>query len=130
MAGPTHLMEESMRTENTPPNAGEGDAKEAEAFAPTPESPVATATPTPAAPKRVGKLTAMLTLEEPARTEALEKAATAGLTVNLRSKTGEPVRWRYGEHVLVVPPEPKPFAAAHAIHLLFCAPHLVEEVED
>ena len=120
-----------MRQETmAPPAEGGGDVKEAEAFAPTPESPVATATAAPAAPKRVGKLTAMLALEEPARTEALEKAATAGLTVNLRSKTGEAVRWRYGEHVLVVPSEPKPFAAAHAIHLLFCAPHLVEEVED
>jgi len=119
-----------MRTENVPTNTGEGDVKEAEAFAPTPEGPVATATAAPAPPQRVGKLTAMLALEEPARTEALEKAATAGLTVNLRSKTSEPVRCRYGEHVLVVPPEPKPFATAHAIHLLFCAPHLVEEVED
>jgi hypothetical protein len=69
-------------------------------------------------------------LEEPARTEALEKAANSGLTVNLRSKTGEDVRWRYGEHILTVPPTPKPFAAPHAIHLLFCAPGLVEEVED
>ena len=34
------------------------------------------------------------------------------------------------ERFLVVPPEPKPFATAHAIHLLFTAPHLVEEVED
>ena len=36
----------------------------------------------------------------------------------------------YGEHILIVPPTPKPFAAAHAIHLLFCAPGLVEEVEE
>jgi hypothetical protein len=71
-----------------------------------------------------------MALEEPARTEALEKAANSGLTVSLRSKTGEDVRWRYGEHILVVPPTPKPFAAAHAIHLLFCAPDLVEEVEE
>lgn len=79
--------------------------------------------------KKAFPLTAMLTLPEPARTEALEKATNSGLTVNLRSKTGKEVRWRYGEHVLVVPPAPKPFATAQAIHLLFCAGDLVEEVE-
>ena len=123
-----------MRSENLPPTAGEGDVKETEtsvAVAPTtPEGPVPMTAPSVPAPKRVGKLTAMLALEEPARTEALEKAATGGLTVYLRSRTGKDVQWRYGEHILVVPPEPKPFAAAHAIHLLFSAPHLVEEVED
>ena len=120
-----------MRQETmTPPAEGQSDSTQDKQ--PTPEVPATTQAPAATAPqpKPVGKLTAMLALEEPARTEALEKAATAGLTVNLRSKTGEAVRWRYGEHVLVVPPEPKPFAAAHAIHLLFCAPHLVEEVED
>jgi hypothetical protein len=122
-------MEDRMRQETmTPPAEGESDVKEA-AAPPTPESPVPT-TAVMAVPKRPGKLTAMLALEEPARTEALEKAATAGLTVNLRSRTGSDVRWRYGEHVLVVPAQPKPFATAHAIHLLFSAPHLVEEVED
>jgi len=76
-----------------------------------------------------GALRAMLALPEPDRTDALEKAANSGMTVNLRSKTGKEVRWRYGEHVLVVPSTPKPFAIAHAIHLLFCAPELLEEVE-
>ncbi len=65
-----------------------------------------------------GVLTALLALEEPARTEALEKAVNSGLTVYLQSTTGEEVRQRYGDHVLVVPPTPKPFAAPHAIHLL------------
>ena len=118
-----------MRQETMiPPAEGEDDVKEAAATL-TPESPVPT-TAVMADRKRPGKLTAMLALEEPARTEALEKAATAGLTVYLRSRTGSDVRWRYGEHVLVVPAQPKPFATAHAIHLLFSAPHLVEEVED
>jgi len=81
-------------------------------------------------PRRVGKLTALMALPEPARTEALEKITNSGVTVNLRSKTGEEVHWRYGEHILIVPPTPKPFAAPHAIHLLFCAPNLVEEVEE
>ena len=78
----------------------------------------------------IGGLTALLALGEPARTEALEKVTNSGRTVYLRSKTGNDVRWRYGEHILIVPPTPKPFAAAHAIHLLFCAPELVEEVEE
>ena len=84
---------------------------------------------TPSVIRSAGTLTAMLSLPEPARTEALEKATNSGMTVNLRSKTGQEVRWRYGEHVLVVPGTAKPFAMAHAIHLLFCAGDLVEEVE-
>jgi hypothetical protein len=120
-----------------PPGEGEGDLNETEAAAVEahpPEAgrpaPVTAAIAAPELPRRVGKLTAMMALEEPARTDALEKAANSGMTVNLRSKTGEDVRWRYGEHILVVPPTPKPFAAAHAIHLLFCTPGLVEEVEE
>ena len=121
-----------MRTENTPQNAGDGDVSGA---GPTPtetESPAAPARGAVAVaetPKRVGKLTAMMALEEPARTEALEKAATAGLTAYLKSTTGSEVRWRYGDHVLVVPETPKPFAAAHAIHLLFYVADKIEEVE-
>jgi len=110
------------------PGEGESDVKES-ATVPTPESPAPAATAVAQAPTRVGKLTAMMALEEPARTEALEKAATAGLTVYLKSKTGQEVRWRYGDHVLVVPETPKPFAAAHAIHLLFYASDKIEEVE-
>ncbi len=114
-----------------------GAAKETEA-APTPEgttraipqasSALATASASER-PARVGVLSAMLALEEPARTEALEKAVNAGLTVYLQSTTGEEVRWRYGDHVLVVPPTPKPFAAPHAIHLLFYASGRIAEVE-
>jgi len=131
-------QEVNMRKETgLPPGEGEGDLNEAEATAVEvhpPEAdgpaPASAAVATPALPRRVGKLTALMALEEPARTEALEKASNSGLTVNLCSKTGEDVRWRYGEHILVVPPTPKPFAAAHAVHLLFCAPDLVEEVEE
>ena len=95
------------------------------------EAAVATADPTPVRTSRKpGKLTALMALEEPARTEALEKVANSGVTVNLRSRTDEEVRWRYGEHILTVPPTPKPFAAPHAIHLLFCAANLVEEIEE
>jgi len=126
-----------MRKETgLPPGEGEGDLNEGEAAVEAHPSEadkpalVSGAIAATAPPRGVGKLTAMMALEEPARTEALEKAANSGLTVNLRSTTGEDVRWRYGEHILVVPPTPKPFAAAHAIHLLFCAPGLVEEVEE
>jgi len=118
-----------MRQETmAPPAEGESDVKEA-AATPAAESPAPAATAVVAGPKRVGTLTAMMALEEPARTEALEKAATAGLTVYLKSRTGSDVRWRYGDHVLVVPETPKPFAAAHAIHLLFYASDKIEEVE-
>ena len=110
------------------PAEGESDAREA-AATPAAESPAPAATAVAQAPTRVGKLTAMMALDEPARTEALEKAATAGLTVYLKSKTGQEVRWRYGDHVLVVPETPKPFAAAHAIHQLFYVADKIEEVE-
>lgn len=117
-----------MRTENIQQNAGDGDVHETvENATPVASAPIATAVMSK--PKAIGKLTAMMALEEPARTEALEKAATAGLTVYLRSTTGGEVRWRYGDHVLVVPETPKPFAAAHAIHLLFYASDKIEEVE-
>ncbi|MFB3883243.1 MAG: hypothetical protein ACE149_18400 [Armatimonadota bacterium] len=116
-----------MRTENTPQNTGESDVKEtAEAAAPV--APASTATAV-ASKAKTGSLTALMALPEPDRTEALEKAVTAGLTVYLRSTTGREVRWRYGDHVLVVPETPKPFAAAHAIHLLFYASDKIEEVE-
>ncbi|MFB3883559.1 MAG: hypothetical protein ACE149_20015 [Armatimonadota bacterium] len=117
-----------MRTENVPQIAGESDVKET-AAGPMPETSTPAATAVMSKPKAMGKLTAMMALEEPARTEALEKAVTAGLTVYLRSTTGGEVRWRYGDHVLVVPETPKPFAAAHAIHLLFYASNQIEEVE-
>ena len=112
-----------MRKEMSAPSVeGEGDVSA--------EVSAAAAEPMPAPATKPGKLAAIMSLEEPARTDALEKAVHSGMTVNLRSKTDEDVRWRYGEHILVVPPTPKPFTAAHAIHLLFCAPHLVEEVEE
>lgn len=131
-------QEVNMRKDTSlPPGEGGGDLNETDAAAVEarpPEAdrpaPVSAANTAPEPAQRVGKLTALMALEEPARTEALEKASNSGLTVNLRSTTGEDVRWRYGEHILVVPPTPKPFAAAHAIHLLFCAPGLVEEVEE
>jgi len=123
--------EVNASTESSPAPGGGGavDLADAGLSGPAP-APVSAAVAAPDLPRRVGKLTALMALSEPARTEALEKITNSGVTVNLRSKTGEDVRWRYGEHILVVPPTPKPFAAAHAIHLLFSAPGLVEEVEE
>jgi hypothetical protein len=119
-------MEEGpeMRRESALP-ALEGEMKESQA---PQASPAALATASPKAAPGAGTLTAMMALEEPARTEALEKATNAGLTVYLQSTTGEDVRWRYGDHILVVPPTPKPFAAPHAVHLLFYAADRIEEV--
>lgn len=75
---------------------------------------------TQVAPKpRMGALTAMMALPEPARTEALERAVNSGASFQLRSATGQEVRCRYGNTVLVVPPQPREFMAAHAIHLLW-----------
>jgi len=124
-------VEGNAPTESSPAPSGGGavDLADAGLSGPAP-APVSAAVAAPDPPRRVGKLTALMALPEPARTEALEKITNSGATVNLRSKTGEEVRWRYGEHILLVPPTPKPFAAAHAIHLLFCAPGLVEEVEE
>jgi len=115
-------VEGDAPTESSSPPGGGGAVDLADAGLTGPAPAPASANP--------GKLTALLALSEPARTEALEKITNSGITVNLRSKTGEEVRWRYGEHILVVPPTPKPFAAPHAIHLLFCAAGLVEEVEE
>ena len=85
--------------------------------------------PVSAAPRPPGVLTAMMALPEPDRTLALEAAVNSGLTVYLQSTTGEEVRWRYGDHILVVPATPKPFATPQAIHLLFCASGKIAEVE-
>lgn len=81
-----------------------------------------------APPKGGPRLTDLMALEEPARTDALEKAVQSGASFRLRSKSGDEVRCLYGEHVLVVTGEPKEFMAAHAIHLLWTMPDAVEEV--
>ena len=72
-----------MRREAMPlPDGGEAEDKQDEQTATEGAAPSAAATATVAAPKGEGKLTALMALEEPARTEALEKATTAGLTVS------------------------------------------------
>ncbi len=93
-----------------------------------PEPPPAAA---PASPETKGmRLTDMMALPEPQRTHALEAAVEAGEVFSLKAKGRKEVRVRYGEHILKVPPKPKPFIAAHAIHLLWTVPNLVEEVEE
>ena len=83
----------------------------------------------PSAARSAGpRLTDVMALEEPARTDALEKAVQSGASFRLRSKSGEEVRCLYGEHALTVTGEPREFMAAHAIHLLWTVPNAVEEV--
>jgi len=82
-----------------------------------PEAPVA---PEPAVPAiSGGPLTDMMALEEPARTDALEKALQAGDTFWIAALADETIRISYGEHVLQVRPQARPFQAAHAIHVLW-----------
>lgn len=124
------------RTQSDEPKAEEPKAEVAAAEGkaetePAPKAEAATpkddSQPRPA-PSAAGRLTDTMALPEPPRTEALEKLVNSGETFLLQSRTGRAVRCRYGEHILLVPPQPKPFMAAHAIHLLFTAPDAVEEV--
>jgi hypothetical protein len=95
---------------------------EAETPATTTEAP-----PVAAAPQGP-RLTDLMALQEPARTAALKELVESGASINIRSRTGKEVRVRHGAHILIVPTSPKPFTAAHAIHLLWTAPDKVEEV--
>jgi hypothetical protein len=70
----------------------------------------------------------MMALAEPQRSNALAQAVEAGLVVSLRSRSEAEVRQSYGQHVLVVTRQPKPFTAAHAIHLLWYRATEIEEV--
>lgn len=72
------------------------------------------ASPTPAV-----SLRALMALEEPARTAALEEAVDSGTVFYLKSTSGKPVRQSFGDKVLEVTSRPRPFLANHAIHLLW-----------
>jgi hypothetical protein len=69
-----------------------------------------------------------MALPEPARTKALEEAASKGEQFYLRAK-GRDVKICYGDLILTVTKNPKGFSAAHAIHILWKRPGLVDEVE-
>jgi hypothetical protein len=69
-----------------------------------------------------------MALPEPARTLALEAAASRGEQFYLRAKA-QAVKVPYGDLVLTLGREAKGFSAAHAIHILWKRPELVEEVE-
>ena len=84
----------------------------------------------PAPVKQMLRLTPMMALDEPQRTESLEAFVNSGESVLMRSRTDSEVRVRYGKIVLIVPKTPKPFTPGHAIHLLWTAPNLVEEVAE
>jgi hypothetical protein len=132
--------EASVNAEGSPvePSSMEPTAEPASESAPEATAPASTPTAPPPAASPAGngsaslttRLTALMALPEPARTDELEKAVNGGLTVYLRSKTGAEVRVRYGEHILTVPAQPKPFTTPHAIHLLFVASDRLEEVEE
>jgi len=80
------------------------------------------------APPSETTLTGMMALAEPQRSNALAQAVDSGLVVNLRSRSEAEVRQSYGQHVLVVTRQPKPYTAAHAIHMLWYRAAEIEEV--
>ena len=93
------------------------------------EAAVATGIPASPPPPSTS-LTRLMAFTEPQRTDALERAVNSGMAVYLCSKTGAELRARYGEHILTVPTKPKPFIAAHAIHLLWYFKGQIAEVAD
>jgi len=98
-----------------PPNEAARKTADKPTVAPAP--PETLTTPKAGAPEV--RLSDLMALPEPARTDALEKAVNAGEFFMLRSRTKQAVTAHYGRHVLTVLPEPRAFAAAHAIHLLW-----------
>lgn len=112
--------------------AGQGDVKPENApKAPTRSAKAgAPAEDAAAAATSEKMLTAMMALPEPARSDALAQAVEGGLVVNLRSRSEAEIRQSYGQHVLVVTRQPKPFTAAHAIHLLWYRAADIEELAE
>jgi len=105
------------------------DAEEHEVGAAASPEAVPPAVVTEARPRAPG-LADLMALPEPARTNALEKAATGGTVFYLKTRDGKELRQRYGDVILVVGPRPKPFLAAHAIHLLWYQGSRIEEVDE
>jgi len=130
-----------LKHEPQPESAGAGaeSAPEAVAAAEEPARVEAVAAPAPEAatapalegvsPRKPGPIGRLMALPEPQRTQGLEQAVQSGLTTTLRSLTGKELLVKHGEHVLVVPPSPKPFTAGHAIHILWYHADQVEEQE-
>jgi hypothetical protein len=98
----------------------------AAAPAPAPSAPISGQG---ASPRKLGPIGRLMALPEPQRTQGLEQAVASGQTTMLRSLTGKDLLVKHGEHVLVVPPAPKPFTAGHAIHILWYHADQVEEQE-
>jgi len=104
--------------------------KDKKKAAPAPAKAAATPSEPEAAAQPAFRLTEIMARPEPQRTAAMEKLVGSGVSVYLRSRTGKDVKVRHGANILTVPVAPKPFTAGHAIHLLFVAPQLVEEVSE
>lgn len=83
-----------------------------------------------AAPAGNMTITEMMAMDEPRRTDMLEKAVQAGVVVNLRSRTDADVVQSYGEFILRLGRKSKPFTAAHALHLLWYRGSEIEEVPE
>jgi len=92
--------------------------------------PAARLSAQPAPRVQGAKLRDLMALPEPQRSDALEAAVQAGQVFYLRSKDAGTIRQTYGEHILTVGEKPKPFTAAHAIHLLWYQGDRVEEVAE
>jgi len=128
------MRREDMPQEETEPTAvpvseTEVPGGEAMPVAPAPEAaPVPTTAAAAAAePRTFGLLGRAMALPEPSRTQELERITQTGMAISLRSLTGKDLLVRYGEHILVVPPIPKPFIPGHAIHILWYHAADVEE---
>jgi hypothetical protein len=118
------------RVESAPEAVGMADeTPAAEALAAPAPAPAAAPGPQGASPKKLGPIGRLMALPEPQRTQGLEQAVASGQTTMLRSLTGKELLVKHGEHVLVVPPAPKPFTAGHAIHILWYHADQVEEQE-
>ncbi len=131
------MRKETSEPESAEPQGAEAAAdaapevaREAQAVetapAPAPSAPISGQG---AVPRALGPIGRLMALPEPQRTQGLEQAVQSGRTTILRSLTGKELLVKHGEHVLVVPPTPKPFTAGHAIHILWYHADQVEELE-
>jgi hypothetical protein len=105
------------------------EESQAETPPPAPEPTVARAVRIPQVP--AGPLTLAMRMQEPARTDAIEAIVSKGEAIWLQSITGEVVSKGYGEDVVIrVRPEPRPFIAQHAVHMMFYRGKLILEVPE
>jgi hypothetical protein len=128
------MRREDMPQEDAELTAAAASETEVPGGEATPVAPAPEAAPVPMAvvtasvePRKLGLLGRAMALPEPNRTQELERITQTGMAISLRSLTGKDLLVRYGEHILVVPPTPKPFIPGHAIHILWYHAADVEE---